>query len=87
MKLIKHLLPNKLEEAWQIVRENSVHSENAGGFSWWLALAQGCAGPRALSIFAAMELLRQPLPSTPLAAWNLKKPPMDQTSGTWSLSG
>ena len=33
MKLIKHLLPNKLEEAWQIVRENSVHSENAGGFS------------------------------------------------------
>ena len=33
MKLIRHLLPNKLEEAWQIVRENSVHSENAGGFS------------------------------------------------------
>ena len=33
MKLIKHLLPNKLEEAWQIVRENSVHPENAGGFS------------------------------------------------------
>ena len=33
MKLIKHLLPNKLEEAWQIVRENSVHAENAGGFS------------------------------------------------------
>ena len=33
IKQIKHLLPNKLEEAWQIVRENSVHSENAGGFS------------------------------------------------------
>ncbi|MEL7642405.1 MAG: MBL fold metallo-hydrolase [Solidesulfovibrio sp.] len=30
---IKHLLPNKLEEAWAIAKENSVNPDNAGGFS------------------------------------------------------
>lgn len=30
---IKHLLPNQLEEAWEIVKQNSVHPENAGGFA------------------------------------------------------
>ena len=30
---IKHLLPNKLEEAWEIISKNSVHPENAGGFA------------------------------------------------------
>lgn len=30
---IKHLLPNKLEEAWKIAEENSVNPQNAGGFS------------------------------------------------------
>ncbi len=30
---IKHLLPHNLEKAWEIARENSVHADNAGGFS------------------------------------------------------
>ncbi len=30
---IKHLLPNRLEEAWDIIVKNTVHPENAGGFS------------------------------------------------------
>ncbi len=30
---IKHLLPNKLEEAWAIAKENSVDADNAGGYS------------------------------------------------------
>lgn len=30
---IKHLLPNKLEEAWAIAKGNSVNPDNAGGFS------------------------------------------------------
>lgn len=30
---IKHLLPQRLEEAWQITTKNSIHPENAGGFS------------------------------------------------------
>ena len=30
---IKHLLPNKLEEAWAIAKEGSVAPDNAGGFS------------------------------------------------------
>lgn len=30
---IKHLLPNKLDEAWEIVEKNSVNPENAGGYS------------------------------------------------------
>ncbi len=30
---IKHLLPHNLEEAWEIVKANSVHPENAGGFA------------------------------------------------------
>ncbi len=30
---IKHLLPNRLEEAWEIVKENSVSPDNAGGFA------------------------------------------------------
>ncbi|MCK9257167.1 MAG: MBL fold metallo-hydrolase [Sulfurospirillaceae bacterium] len=30
---IKHLLPNRLEEAWDIVKENSVNPQNAGGFA------------------------------------------------------
>lgn len=30
---IKHLLPNKLDEAWSIIEKNSVSPENAGGFS------------------------------------------------------
>ncbi len=30
---IKHLLPNKLEEAWEIIEKNSVHPENAGGYA------------------------------------------------------
>lgn len=30
---IKHLLPGRLEEAWEITASNSVHPENAGGFS------------------------------------------------------
>jgi len=33
MAKIKHLLPNKLEEAWAIAKENSVSPDNAGGFS------------------------------------------------------
>jgi len=30
---IKHLLPDKLEEAWDIAAANSVHPENAGGYA------------------------------------------------------
>lgn len=30
---IKHLLPNKLEEAWAIAKENSISPDNAGGYS------------------------------------------------------
>ncbi len=30
---IKHLLPNRLEEAWEIIDQNTVHPENAGGFA------------------------------------------------------
>ncbi len=30
---IKHLLPNRLEEAWEITRNLSVHPENPGGFA------------------------------------------------------
>ncbi len=30
---IKHLLPNRLEEAWEIVKKNCVSVDNAGGFS------------------------------------------------------
>ena len=30
---IKHLLPNKLEEAWEIIQKNSVSVDNAGGYS------------------------------------------------------
>lgn len=30
---IKHLLPDRLEEAWEIAAPNSVHPENAGGFA------------------------------------------------------
>ena len=30
---IKHLLPNRLEEAWDIIQGNSVHPENAGGYA------------------------------------------------------
>jgi 7,8-dihydropterin-6-yl-methyl-4-(beta-D-ribofuranosyl)aminobenzene 5'-phosphate synthase len=30
---IKQLLPNRLEEAWEIVRAKSVHPDNAGGFA------------------------------------------------------
>ena len=33
IKHIKHLLPKKLDEAWEITREKSVHADNAGGFS------------------------------------------------------
>lgn len=30
---IKHLLPNKLDEAWEIIANNCVHADNAGGFA------------------------------------------------------
>ncbi|AFL69551.1 MBL fold metallo-hydrolase [Sulfurospirillum barnesii] len=30
---IKHLLPHNLEEAWKIVKANSIHPDNAGGFA------------------------------------------------------
>ncbi|MBE0495155.1 MAG: MBL fold metallo-hydrolase [Campylobacterales bacterium] len=30
---IKHLLPNHLEEAWEIIKTNSVNPDNAGGFA------------------------------------------------------
>lgn len=33
IKQIKHLLPNRLEEAWSIVEKNSVNPANAGGFA------------------------------------------------------
>ncbi len=33
MKKIAHLLPNKLEEAWAIAKENCIHPDNPGGFS------------------------------------------------------
>jgi len=33
MAKIKHLLPHKLEEAWEIVEKNSVNPQNAGGYS------------------------------------------------------
>ncbi len=33
MAQIKHLLPNRLEEAWEIIEKNSVHPENAGGYA------------------------------------------------------
>lgn len=37
---IKHLLPNRLEEAWEIAVANSVHPENAGGFSCLIELEE-----------------------------------------------
>ncbi len=33
IKKIKHLLPDRLDEAWEIIQENSVHPENAGGYA------------------------------------------------------
>lgn len=30
---IKHLLPNKLDEAWEVIKANSVSVDNAGGFA------------------------------------------------------
>lgn len=30
---IKHLLPDRLDEAWEIIAKNSVHPENAGGYA------------------------------------------------------
>jgi len=30
---IKHLLPDRLEEAWEIIAPNSVHPDNAGGYA------------------------------------------------------
>ena len=33
IKKIKHLLPDKLEEAWAITKELSIHPDNAGGFA------------------------------------------------------
>lgn len=33
LKRIKDYIPNNLEKAWEIVKENCVHSENAGGYS------------------------------------------------------
>jgi 7,8-dihydropterin-6-yl-methyl-4-(beta-D-ribofuranosyl)aminobenzene 5'-phosphate synthase len=30
---IKHLLPNKLDEAWEIIHANSVNPDNAGGYA------------------------------------------------------
>ena len=30
---IKHLLPNRLDEAWKIIEANCVHPENAGGYA------------------------------------------------------
>ncbi len=33
MAKIKEFLPNRLEEAWEVIKKNSVHAENAGGFS------------------------------------------------------
>ncbi len=30
---IKHLLPNRLDEAWEIIEQNSVNPENAGGYA------------------------------------------------------
>jgi 7,8-dihydropterin-6-yl-methyl-4-(beta-D-ribofuranosyl)aminobenzene 5'-phosphate synthase len=30
---IKHLLPDRLDEAWEIIEGNSVHPENAGGYA------------------------------------------------------
>lgn len=35
---IKHLLPGRLDEAWEITAANSVHPENAGGFSCLIEL-------------------------------------------------
>lgn len=37
---IKHLLPNKLEEAWEITKGLSVHPENAGGFAALIEVEQ-----------------------------------------------
>ena len=33
VKQIKHLLPGRLDEAWDIIEGNSVHPENAGGYA------------------------------------------------------
>ena len=33
MKQIKHLLPGKLDEAWDIINKNSVNPDNAGGYA------------------------------------------------------
>lgn len=33
IKQIKHLLPDRLDEAWEIIQKNSVHPENAGGYA------------------------------------------------------
>ncbi|SHJ44051.1 7,8-dihydropterin-6-yl-methyl-4-(beta-D-ribofuranosyl)aminobenzene 5'-phosphate synthase [Malonomonas rubra DSM 5091] len=33
MAKIKHLLPDKIDEAWQVCVENCVHPENAGGYA------------------------------------------------------
>jgi 7,8-dihydropterin-6-yl-methyl-4-(beta-D-ribofuranosyl)aminobenzene 5'-phosphate synthase len=30
---IKHLLPDKLDEAWEIIEHETIHSDNAGGFA------------------------------------------------------
>ncbi|HOP63530.1 MAG TPA: MBL fold metallo-hydrolase [Spirochaetota bacterium] len=37
---IKHLLPNRLEEAWEIVQKNCVSVDNAGGFACLIELEQ-----------------------------------------------
>ncbi len=47
---IKHLLPNKLEEAWAIAKESSVAPDNAGGFSCLVEI-EDLEGKKTLYLF------------------------------------
>lgn len=43
---IKHLLPGRLDEAWEIIKGNSVHPENAGGYAALVEVEEMDGGKR-----------------------------------------
>ena len=43
---IKHLLPDRLDEAWEIIQGNSVHPENAGGYAALVEVEEMDGGKR-----------------------------------------
>lgn len=46
MEKIKHLLPDRVDEAWDICQKNCVHPENAGGFAALVEVEEMSGGKR-----------------------------------------